>query len=63
MLAILVNYAAIAVLFVATSNPIFFLGKMLNGIVVGAVGSVMVSYIGEVSPSPSHVLPPPVPDP
>ena len=44
------NYIAVAVLFVATSNPVFFVGKMLNGLVIGAVASVMISYIGEIAP-------------
>ena len=35
--------------FYATTNPVFFAGKLLNGIMIGAIGSVMISYIGEVS--------------
>ena len=48
LIALVINYIAVAVLFIATSNPVFFVGKMLNGLVIGIVGSVMVSYIGEV---------------
>jgi MFS transporter, SP family, general alpha glucoside:H+ symporter len=46
--ALLINFAAVAVMFIATTNPVFFVGKMLNGLVVGAIGTVTVSYIGEV---------------
>ncbi|KAF4450770.1 MFS hexose transporter [Fusarium albosuccineum] len=36
--------------FVATTNELFFGGKFINGFAVGALASVTVSYIGEVTP-------------
>lgn len=35
--------------FVATTNELFFGGKFVNGFAVGALASVTISYIGEVS--------------
>ncbi|TEA12420.1 Maltose permease MAL31 [Colletotrichum sidae] len=49
-LSLLISFIAVAVEFVATTNAVFFVGKLLNGIMVGAVGTVMVSYIGEITP-------------
>lgn len=46
--ALLISFAAVAIEFVATTNAVFFAGKLLNGLMVGAVATVMVSYIGEV---------------
>lgn len=43
-----ISYIAVAVEYIATTNPIFFIGKFLNGFMIGTVGTVMVSYIGEV---------------
>ncbi|KAM0323347.1 hypothetical protein ACHAQA_008940 [Verticillium albo-atrum] len=48
--ALLISFAAVAVEFVATTNAVFFAGKLLNGFMVGAVATVMVSYIGEIAP-------------
>jgi MFS transporter, SP family, general alpha glucoside:H+ symporter len=48
MLALAVSFAAISVEFTATTNPVFFGGKFLNGFVVGAIQAVMTTYIGEV---------------
>ncbi|ORY60873.1 uncharacterized protein BCR38DRAFT_411983 [Pseudomassariella vexata] len=36
--------------FVATTNALFFGGKFLNGFAVGAIASVTVTYIDEVTP-------------
>jgi len=33
----------------ATTNGVFFAGKMLNGIAVGSFGTITMTYIGEVS--------------
>lgn len=46
--ALIISIIAVAVEFIATTNAVFFIGKLLNGLMVGAVGTVMVSYIGEV---------------
>ncbi|KAF7556152.1 hypothetical protein G7Z17_g1632 [Cylindrodendrum hubeiense] len=48
--SLLVSMAAVAVEFVATTNLVFFLGKLLNGVMVGGVATTMVSYIGEITP-------------
>ncbi|KAF4948834.1 hypothetical protein FSARC_13640 [Fusarium sarcochroum] len=47
--ALIVSYIAVAVEFIATTNLVFFIGKLLNGFMVGAVATTMVSYIGEVT--------------
>lgn len=49
LIALVVSFIAVGVEFYATTNPVFFAGKLLNGIMIGAIGSVMISYIGEVS--------------
>lgn len=48
MLSLVVSFAAITMEFVATTNPLFFGGKFLNGFAVGTLQAVMVTYIGEV---------------
>lgn len=45
---LIISMAAVAIEFVATSNLVFFLGKLLNGVMVGGVATTMLSYIGEV---------------
>lgn len=46
--ALVISFIAIGVEFVATTNAVFFVGKLLNGFMVGTIGTVMISYIGEV---------------
>ena len=46
--ALIISFVAVAVEFIATTNLVFFIGKLLNGFMVGAVATTMVSYIGEV---------------
>lgn len=48
MLALAVSFAAITMEFVATTNPLFFGGKFLNGFAAGTIQAVMTTYIGEV---------------
>ncbi|CAM1504268.1 Fc.00g018590.m01.CDS01 [Cosmosporella sp. VM-42] len=50
IICLVITYAAITMEFVATTNALFFGGKFLNGFAVGALASVTVSYIGEVTP-------------
>lgn len=52
MIALCISYAAVTVEFVATTNPVFFGGKFLNGFAVGALATITVSYIGEVGCCP-----------
>ncbi|KAL3482168.1 general substrate transporter [Aspergillus californicus] len=47
---ILASFAAVALQFVATTNPVFFGGKFINGWTAGVLLAVAVTYIGEVSP-------------
>lgn len=46
--ALSISFIAVALEYVATSSPLFFAGKLLNGVMVGTIGTIMVSYIGEV---------------
>ncbi|KAL3443153.1 general substrate transporter [Aspergillus insuetus] len=48
------SFAAVALEFVATTNPVFFGGKFINGWTAGVLLAVAVTYIGEVSPSPTR---------
>ncbi|RDW89937.1 uncharacterized protein DSM5745_01712 [Aspergillus mulundensis] len=48
--ALLISVAAVALEFVATTNEMFFGGKFLNGFALGALASVPVTYVGEISP-------------
>lgn len=50
MIALVISFAAITLEFVATTNPMFFGGKFLNGFALGALASVTVTYIGEITP-------------
>jgi SP family general alpha glucoside:H+ symporter-like MFS transporter len=34
---------------VATTNPVFFASKFINGFPVGTFGTITVTYLGEVS--------------
>lgn len=53
LICLVISFAAITMEFVATTNELFFGGKFLNGFAVGALASVTVTYIGEVSCSTS----------
>lgn len=55
MIALVVSFAAIAVEFVAVTNPVFFGGKFLNGFAVGTIQAVMTTYIGEVCRRVPHL--------
>ncbi|KAJ4321899.1 hypothetical protein N0V84_005065 [Fusarium piperis] len=50
IICLVITYAAITMEFVATTSAVFFGGKFLNGFAVGALASVTVSYIGEITP-------------
>lgn len=47
--SLLISVAAVTLEFRATTNEMFFGGKFLNGFAVGALASVPITYIGEVS--------------
>ncbi|KAL4871175.1 hypothetical protein BDV12DRAFT_164335 [Aspergillus spectabilis] len=48
--ALLISVAAVTIEFTATTNEMFFGGKFLNGFALGALASVPVTYVGEISP-------------
>ncbi|CAI7597645.1 unnamed protein product [Penicillium manginii] len=50
LVSLLISVAAISLEFRATTNEMFFGGKFLNGFAVGALASVPITYIGEISP-------------
>ncbi|CAG7982801.1 unnamed protein product [Penicillium salamii] len=49
-ISLLITVAAVTLEFVATTNEMFFGGKFLNGFALGALASVPLTYVGEVSP-------------
>lgn len=48
--ALFISYGAVAAEFVATTNAVFFVGKLLNGCMIGTLATIMITYIGEVCP-------------
>ncbi|KAL3293602.1 mfs hexose transporter [Colletotrichum asianum] len=50
MIALGFSLVGITLEFVATTNEVFFGGKFINGFAIGALGSVTVTYIGEITP-------------
>ncbi len=48
--ALLIAVVAIAVEFIATTNAVFFAGKMINGLSIGIIQTMMVGYVGETAP-------------
>jgi len=46
--ALAISFVAVAIEFIATTNAVFFTGKLLNGFAVGVFQTVMITYIGEV---------------
>ncbi|KAI1848052.1 hypothetical protein JX266_006165 [Neoarthrinium moseri] len=45
-----ITFAAVTVEFIATTNAVFFAGKFINGFAVGAIATLTVAYIGEITP-------------
>ena len=50
MAMLALSYVSITLEFVATTNQVFFGGKLLNGFVVGVIATVSTTYIGELTP-------------
>lgn len=46
----IISFIAIAVEFVATTNAVFFAGKLINGLSIGIIATMMVGYVGEIAP-------------
>jgi SP family general alpha glucoside:H+ symporter-like MFS transporter len=49
MICLVITFVAVTMEFVATTNALFFGGKLINGFATGALASVCVTFIGEVS--------------
>ncbi|KXH47369.1 MFS hexose transporter [Colletotrichum simmondsii] len=49
-LALAFSITGITLEFVATTNELFFGGKFINGFAIGALSTVAVTYIGEITP-------------
>ena len=47
-IGLIITYASVTLEVVATSMPLFFAGKTINGIALGIYASVAVTYISEV---------------
>ncbi|KAK0758316.1 hypothetical protein N5P37_008713 [Trichoderma harzianum] len=50
LVALVVSFVGVGVEFYATTNAVFFAGKLINGIMVGIVATNMITYIGEIAP-------------
>ncbi|KAJ5875247.1 uncharacterized protein N7473_012594 [Penicillium subrubescens] len=50
LIALVISVGAVTLEFVSTTNEMFFGGKFLNGFAVGALASVPVTYVGEITP-------------
>lgn len=48
LLAFVLMLIGITLETVATTNPVFFAGKFINGFPVGAFGTITLTYLGEV---------------
>jgi MFS transporter, SP family, general alpha glucoside:H+ symporter len=46
--SLFLSFAAIAIEFVATTNAVFFVGKLINGFLTGALLTAAMTYNGEV---------------
>lgn len=44
------TYVSVTLEFVATTNPVFLAGKLVNGFAVGCLAATCPTYIGEISP-------------
>lgn len=50
LLALIIGFVSVAIEFIATTNSVFFVGKLINGFSVGIVATMMVGYVGEIAP-------------
>lgn len=53
LVALVVSFVGVGIEFYATTNAVFFAGKLINGIMVGIIATNMITYIGEVRVTPS----------
>ena len=49
-IGLIITYASVTMEVVATSMPLFFAGKTINGIALGLYAAVAVTYVSEVRP-------------
>jgi SP family general alpha glucoside:H+ symporter-like MFS transporter len=45
-----ISFGSVTMEVVSTTNPLFFAGKLVNGLAVGVLAAVCPTYIGEVTP-------------
>lgn len=45
------TYVGVSLEFIATTNPVFFAGKFLNGFAIGGFVTLSYTYIGEITPT------------
>ncbi|KAL1864918.1 hypothetical protein VTK73DRAFT_5604 [Phialemonium thermophilum] len=50
LVALIVSFVAVGVEVAATTNPVYFAGKLINGIMIGIIATSMITYIGEITP-------------
>ncbi|PSN75659.1 maltose permease MAL31 [Corynespora cassiicola Philippines] len=50
LISLIIAHVAIGVEFVATTNAVFFAGKLVQGFSIGIVATMMVAYVGEIAP-------------
>jgi SP family general alpha glucoside:H+ symporter-like MFS transporter len=50
LIALIISFIAIAIEFIATTNPVFFAGKLIQGLSIGIIATMMVGYVGEIAP-------------
>jgi SP family general alpha glucoside:H+ symporter-like MFS transporter len=50
LIALVIAFIAIAIEFIATTNAVFFTGKLIQGFSIGIIATMMVGYVGEIAP-------------
>jgi MFS family permease len=49
-IALAISFGAVGMEFAATTNALFFGGKLLNGVAIGLIVTIMISYISDIAP-------------
>lgn len=49
---LVISYIAITLEMVATHDAVYFAGELVNGLSVGTLGTVCITYVEEVAPLP-----------
>jgi len=50
LISLVIAFVAITIEFVATTNAVFFTGKLIQGFSIGIIATMMVGYVGEIAP-------------